>query len=108
MKFRTALPVLVVAVALVGCDKKSNANLAPSSTALSAPTAAAGSTPLAIDAAGSKVTFLMNAPIEKIFGEANDSTKGDVFVNPKDVTKTTAIIKVDLDKLVLFQQKRED
>lgn len=108
MKIRTALPVLVVAFAIVGCDKKSNANLAPSATALSAPTAPAGATPLAIDAAGSKVTFLMNAPIEKIFGESADSAKGDVFVNVKDVSKTTALIKVDLDKLVLFQQKRED
>jgi hypothetical protein len=108
MKFRIVFPVFVAAVALAGCDKKSSGNLAPSATPLAAPTAAAGQTALAIDTAGSKVTFLMNAPIEKIFGEAGDASKGDVFVNPKDVGKTTALIKVDLDKLVLFQQKRED
>lgn len=108
MKISTTLSVLCVSLAILGCDKKNNANLAPSASALSAPTAAAGSTPLAIEAAGSKLGFLMNAPIEKIHGEANDAAKGDLFVVPADLTKTTALIKVDLDKLSLFQQKRAD
>jgi hypothetical protein len=108
MKITTTLTVLCVSLAILGCDKKNSANLAPSASALSAPTAAPGSTPLAIETAGSKLGFLMNAPIEKIHGEATDSIKGDLFIDAKDVTKTTGIIKADLDKLVLFQQKRAD
>lgn len=108
MKTSTTLSVLLVSLAIAGCDKKSNATAAPSATALSAPTAAAGSTPVAIETAGSKLSFLMNAPIEKIHGEANDSIKGDIFVVVNDVSKTTGLIKADLDKLVLFQQKRAD
>lgn len=108
MKITTTLSVLCVSLALLGCDKKNNANLAPSASALSAPTAAPGSTPLAIETTGSKLGFLMNAPIEKIHGEAIDSVKGEISVDIKDVTKTTGLIKADLDKLVLFQQKRAD
>ncbi len=103
------ISALAVSVVLFGCDKKSNPNLAPSATALSsAMKPSEGAIPLAIEGTGSKVSFLMNAPIEKINGEVVDATKGDVYVDVKDVTKTAALIQVDLDKLVLFQQKRDD
>lgn len=96
-------------LALSGCDNKPSPGLAPSSTAL-APAAAKSDKAIAfeIQGSGSKVSFLMNAPVEKISGEAADSTKGQIFVDPTDITKTTALIQIDLDRLTLYQQKRAD
>ena len=63
---------------------------------------------LEITTVGSKVSFLMNAPVEKISGEAADAAKGTLYVDPADLMQTTALIQIDLDKLVLYQQQRED
>lgn len=92
----------------MGCDEK-KPDLAPTSSSLApAEKPTQGAVTFAVDAKSSKVGFLMNAPIEKIFGEANESAEGQIHVDLMDTTKTTALIKIDLDKLVLFQQKRED
>jgi hypothetical protein len=50
----------------------------------------------------------MDSPLEKIHGDAAGSMQGDLFVDLDDVTKSTGLIKVDLDKLTLYQQKRPD
>jgi len=102
------LPVLF-SLALGGCDSKPSAPLAPSASAL-APAEKRSATAKAfeIEATGSKATFLMTAPIEKIHGEAADSAKGQLFIDPADITQTSGLIQIDLDKLVLYQQKRED
>lgn len=103
-----SLPLLPLALALAACEEKPATPLAPSASAL-APAVKASENALAfvIEPSG-KATFLMNAPIEKIQGEAANATAGELFVDPKDITKTTGLIKVDLDKLELFQQKRAD
>ncbi len=103
--------VLAVTTSLaMGCDDKKKAeNLAPTSSALAPaekPTQQAVT--FAVESKGAKVNFLMDAPLEKIFGEAPDAVEGEIHVDLTDTTKTTALIKVDLDKLTLFQQKRED
>jgi hypothetical protein len=101
--------VLAIGLAAFGCDNKSNKNLAPTASALaSAEKPSETARELAIETSGSKVTFLMHAPIEQITGEADDAVSGQVFVDLMNLKKTTALIKVDLDKLVLYQQKRED
>jgi hypothetical protein len=63
---------------------------------------------LVVDSASSKVTFLMEAPIEKISGEAPGSVEGKLSLDPADVAKSSGLIKVDLDKLTLYQQRRSD
>ncbi len=93
---------------VAGCDKK-NEQAAPTSSALApAEKPSVAALTFEVQAKDSKTTFLMNAPLEKIHGEAADSAQGEIFVDAADLTKTTALIKVDLDKLVLYQEKRED
>ena len=52
------------------------------------------------------VTFEMKAPLENIFGEAAGATTGELSVDPRDLTRTTGLVRLDLKKLVLYQQKR--
>ncbi|MCA9598940.1 MAG: YceI family protein [Myxococcales bacterium] len=105
---KTYLIALGVALLTVGCDDKPSKPLAPTASALAPADKPAGATTLKVESKGSKVEFLMNAPIEKINGVVEDGAEGEINVDPKDVSKTTALIKVDLDKLTLYQQKRED
>jgi hypothetical protein len=63
---------------------------------------------LAIDAPTSSVKFLMDSPLEKLDGDAPGSASGELAVDLEDLAKSTGIIRVDLDKLVLWQQKRAD
>jgi hypothetical protein len=102
--------LFVLALAL-GCSKKEPpAELAPvSSSALEAPkNAAAGALGLSIDAPSSSVKFLMDSPLEKIDGDAPGSASGDLSLDLSDLTKTTGLVHIDLDKLTLYQQKRPD
>ena len=97
-------------VALVGaCRDKKPENLAPTASALApvAP-AAAQAVQLAVDADSSKVSFLMQAPIEKISGDAPGALSGELYVSAEDLSKSNGLVKVDLDKLTLYQEKRED
>lgn len=106
---RRLAPPFVFALAIAACDSKPAAPLAPAASALAAAEKRSESAkPFAIDAAGSKVTFLMHAPFEKIHGEADGSARGELFIDVADIGKTSGLIEIDLDKLVLYQQKRED
>ena len=104
-----ALGVLSVLSLSAGCSKEKTAeNLAPAASALQAAQPSATATAFSVDAASSKVQFLMEAPIEKIHGEAPQSVEGELLLDLADITKSTGLVKVDLDKLSLYQQKRED
>jgi hypothetical protein len=106
-----ALPLITLTtLAAAGCSKdEPNPNAAPVSSSLAPakPKTDAGK-PFAIEAQGAKVGFTMDAPIEKIFGEADGSTSGELFVDAEDITRSTGLVKIDLDKLVIYQQKRAD
>jgi len=105
---RSTLPLLL-ALALGACDNKPSTSAAPTASALApAEKRSESAKAFEIEGAGSKATFLMTAPVEKIHGEAADSAKGQLFVDPADIGKTSGLIQIDLDKLVLYQQKRED
>jgi hypothetical protein len=95
---------------LVACEEKSAEPLAPvASASLAAPAAAGASAiKLGVVSAGSSVRFLMDSPLEKIDGDAPESVSGEVFVDLSDLAKSTALVKVDLDQLTLYQQKRAD
>jgi len=94
--------------AISGCKGKPKVDLAPTASALQAAPAPPAATQFSVDSASSKVTFLMDSPLEKIDGDASGGLSGDLFVDLTDVTKSTALVKVDLQKLTLYQQKRAD
>lgn len=108
MRHHIIAACLVVTPLVMGCDKKSDSGAAPTSSALGAAERPSESAIAFTVQPGGKATFLMHAPLEKIHGEAPDSTAGELFVDPKDVSKSSALVKVDLDKLVLYQEKREN
>jgi hypothetical protein len=93
---------------LGACKDKPSATLAPIASALEAPPAAASARQFSVDSASSKVTFLMDSPLEKIDGDASGGLSGELFVDLSDLAKSTGLVKVDLQKLVLYQQKRGD
>jgi len=107
-KYRLLLGVLCLGGTLSGCKEKPSAQLAPTASALQAAPAAASATHFSVDSPSSKVSFLMDSPLEKIDGDASGGLSGDLFVDLSDLGKSTALVKVDLQKLVLYQQKRGD
>jgi len=107
-KYRFLAGVLCLGGTLIGCKEKPAAQLAPTASALQAAEAAPSAARFSVDSASSKVTFLMDSPLEKIDGDASGGLSGDLFVDLADLSKSTALVKVDLQKLVLYQQKRGD
>jgi hypothetical protein len=101
--------LLLLCLAGAGCQKHEAENLAPAASAL-APSKPAAPKAVTVDveSATSQVTFLMPAAIEKISGEAPGSVEGQLFVDLEDITKSTGLVKVDLDKLTLYQEQRKD
>jgi hypothetical protein len=97
--------------ATLGCskDKAAEQTLAPTASALEAAMPKAPSAlPFAVDASSSSFTFLMDSPLEKIDGDAPKSVQGELYIDPTDLTKSTALVKADLKLLTLYQQKRGD
>ncbi len=95
-------------VALAACRDKQPEHLAPVASAVASVAVSTAAAAFRVDTATSKVSFLMEAPIEKIVGEAPSSVSGELFVDFDDVQKSTAQVTVDLDQLSLYQQKRDD
>jgi polyisoprenoid-binding protein YceI len=108
LKYRFLFGVLCLGGPLTGCKEKPSAQLAPTASALQAAPAAASATQFSIDSSSSKVTFLMDSPLEKIDGDASGGLSGELSVDLSDLAKSTALVKVDLRKLILYQQKRGD
>src|SRR4029079_5970801 len=113
MKTSTWLIAAVAAatLALPGCgnDEKPSVQLAASSSALApAKPASMDAKKFSADAASSKVDFLMDAPKEKIRGKAHGTTTGDLQVDFMDVTKSTAVLTVDISGLEVFQTKEDE
>jgi hypothetical protein len=106
---RIAYGLTVVSLALISgaCEKKPAPNLAPTAESLgSAAPKAATALPFVAEESTSSVKFLMDSPLEKIEGDAPGSLSGDLFVDPTDLKKSSGLLKIDLDKLTLYQQKR--
>ena len=107
---RASLPTIVAAFVLVtACGKKeAPVELAPVASAAleAAKPASEQSIALAVDGATSSVKFLMDSPLEKIDGDAPGSASGELSVDLQDLAKSSGLVKVDLDKLTLYQQKR--
>jgi hypothetical protein len=112
LRNRMMLMGVVLLGSALACSKDKPAEeqkLAPTAAALEAPMPkAASATAFAVDTSSSSLTFLMDSPLEKIDGEAPKSLQGELFVDPTDLTKSTALVKADLNQLTLYQQKRAD
>ncbi len=99
------LTLLTVSCFLVACGGPP-VELAPKAEKLTieAPKSK-GAQRLVIDAAGGKLEFDMQAPVEKIRGRVPPTAvSGEIFVDPTDLTKTTGLVHVDLRELELFQR----
>jgi hypothetical protein len=111
LRNRMLLGIVLLGTALA-CNKEKppeEQKLAPTAAALEAPMPkAASAVPFQVDASSSSFTFLMDSPLEKIDGDAPKSVTGELFVDPADLTKSTALVKADLKQLTLYQQKRGD
>jgi hypothetical protein len=108
VKCRVLLAILCLGSTLNACKDKPSPTLAPTASALEAAPPAASAKHFSVDSPTSKVSFLMDSPLEKIDGDASGGLSGELFVDLSDLTKSTALVKVDLQKLVLYQQKRGD
>ena len=92
---------------ICACDQQPVQPLAPTASALEPvkpKTSGAMKYPIA---SGSKIEFMMEAPIEKIRGRVENAISGDVFLDPTDLAKTTAHILVDIGGLELYQQVKK-
>ncbi len=101
--------VCVAAATLAtACDDKPAGSLAPvSSSLVAAKPASQKTTAFDVDTGKSNVEFLMQAPVENIHGKAPASVKGQLFVDLEDITKSTGLLRIDLEKLVVYQAKRK-
>jgi len=108
VKYRGLWAFLFLFGTLNACKEKPSATLAPTASALQAAPAPVSAKHFSVDSASSKVMFLMDSPLEKIDGDASGGLSGDLFVDLSELTKSSALVKVDLQKLVLYQQKRGD
>jgi polyisoprenoid-binding protein YceI len=107
LKFVGVSLVWAVLLASSGCEQKKSADLAPASSALApAKPTSQGARRFKLDPAQSKVDFTMDAELEKISGRAPSALEGDVFVDLKDIGKSSGFLKLDLDKLSIYQKKR--
>src|SRR5687768_8816958 len=96
---RSVIVVALLAAALPlqlaagGCgDQPGGAHLAPTASALVAEKKAATASKFSVDPSTSKVTFLMDAPQEKIRGTVARTMGGSLEIDPKDLTKTTGVV----------------
>lgn len=95
--------------AAIGCSKTKPQHLAPAASALEPSKPAAGQALQAftVDTASSSTTFEMDAPIEKIYGDAPGSVSGDLYIDTKDLTHSKGLVKVDLLKMTLYHVKKK-
>lgn len=101
---------LLTASVLVGCsddNPQAAAKLSGSALASSAPKTA-DAKEYTVDAKGSTLGFMMEAPDEKIRGKAPESASGTVYIDIKDLSQTTGNIVVDIGKLELYQRVKDD
>src|SRR4051794_24047800 len=102
LRNRMMLVCVAALCATVACskDKAPEQKLAPMSSALEAAMPKAPSaTAFAVDSSSSSFTFLMDSPLEKIDGDAPKSLQGELYIDPSDLTKSTALVKADLKML---------
>jgi hypothetical protein len=107
----TRAPLLLALLVGFGCSKPGEPEkLAPrASAAQAAPLAGTeGAVRLDVETPKSTLRFLMDSPLEKLDGDVQGGVTGELALDLGNLAKSTALVRVDLDKLVLYQQKRAD
>lgn len=98
----------LLALSLAACESEPQEEaLAPQVAELTAQAPAVKSLVFVVDQKASDVTFTMDAEKEKITGRAPASASGTLHVDLQDLTKSTGLVKIDLNELSLYQQKRD-
>jgi hypothetical protein len=90
----------------MACEEDRSEPLAPAVASLEPAPSTPHARTFAVKTATSAAKFVMDAPLEKIYGELEQGITGELSIDAQDLTKSTGLIKVDLMKLVLYQQKR--
>lgn len=99
----------VLALSLAQCNEKPKAELAPAASALSKPRpASAAAQVFVVDTKSSVASFTMDAELEKIRGQASAAVFGELSVDLSDIAKSSGLIRLDLDRLAIYQRKRDD
>jgi hypothetical protein len=103
-----AVTAVAAVATLAACDDKPAPMLAPTASTLApAKSTSAEAKKFAIDKDSSKVSFVMEAPREKIRGRVDKTSEGELSIDPSDITKTVGVIKLDLSVIEVFQTKTE-
>jgi hypothetical protein len=107
--FGPRILTLIAVMALAGCSKEESVDPAPTAAALEA------AKPKSIQAAAleiskdsSQVSFVMDAPLEKIRGKLIGTTTGTIQVDPSDITRSNGLIRIDIGDIELFQTVADD
>jgi hypothetical protein len=103
-----ALWSCVFAAGVLACGKSETKNLAPAASTLSSATPATTAKVFVIDPAKSGMEFMMDAELEKISGRAPGAAQGELFVDVKDLSQSSGLVKLDLDRLSIYKKVRED
>lgn len=99
---------MLVAPTLFACSKTEK-QLAPAASALaSAEPENEVSQKFLLSPEKSGITFTMDAELEKISGRAPGSARGELFVDLRNIEKSSGLVKVDLDKLSIYKRRRDD
>ncbi len=100
---------LSTSLASLACSKSEKQNLAPTASALaSAAPVTKMSKTFVLDPSKSSVSFSMEAELERISGKAPESAQGELFIDFKDLAKSTGLVKIDLDKLSIYKKVRKE
>jgi hypothetical protein len=107
MRYAKVISAIFLCTTTISCEKKPE-KLAPVASALATPSpAAALAETFVLDKKDSGVSFTMEAELERISGRAPGAASGELFIDLKDLEKSTGLIKVDLDKLSVYKQNRD-
>ncbi|MSP26480.1 MAG: hypothetical protein EXR75_15295 [Myxococcales bacterium] len=105
---RTTSFALVLFCAAACGKAEPDVTLAPTAEKLvPAASKSAAAVAFSVVKAGSKADFVMDAPIEQILGKVRDGAGGELHVDLADLTKTTGLLTLDLERLEIFQRIRE-
>lgn len=109
LSLRWIVPLSTTTLLLVACKDEPPPALAPLAQPVVAPAPPAPTaTKLSIVTSSSAVTWTMDAPLEKIYGEVPGGVSGELYFDATDIRKTRGVVRVSLATLALYQQKRDD
>jgi len=99
---------IAMSLGLSACGDDEPAAAPPSAPLTSTPVVPTAMTrDFVVDSASSNVEFRMQAPLESIRGHVPGAAEGRFTVDLANLANSRGVMRVDLDRLEVFQQKRE-